>query len=269
MIDTDHNDQTAEVSRTILGFETALRDGFDSIEATFAADSMLAAYELPDLQEKRNELIANEKQFADTVLGALKQHDDKTSPLVLLFDIDETIVKKLLNEAGTDVMRPAAAPLMNYLKKKYGARLHLGLLSSRGQHYVDAIGASEALTDVDGMSLLDPDYIQSSRDGLMVDGLGYTSEDRVLDDLLPYLAPEIRALCENVDRNHPHALGNALAKRYPIGGLGDPKLRILAEMARHQPDTTYMLVDDLPIVKVLNNNRVHGVSLYGSGRFSL
>ncbi len=125
--------------------------------------------ELPDYSRKSHDeaiarLLPCEERFvkdvSGAVLAAMELRPDASEYLVL-FDLDETLARRSLSGSGAHVIRPSAVPVIAVLQG-LDSRIKFGLLTSRGQKYLD-----EELSNPNELAsltpYLDPSKVFSSR----------------------------------------------------------------------------------------------------------
>lgn len=216
-------------------------------------------YDEEEDQEDRDEFTARELAFACKVLGGvstmLERHDGNVT---VLFDVDETIGKLKTKPDDTyhTVTRPALAPVTQAIAETSEGRVSYGLLSSRGQSYLDTEAQERAYTTPLGEAF-DPRFAVSSRDGKIVDATNACQLKRWGDT-----AMQLEAI--------PHIVDPGITTDTDIWwNWFDEKLVVLNQLHQEHPDRAFVLVDDLDFVKSIDPNhpQVHGVHINVDARF--
>lgn len=228
-------------------------------ESTQAERYKYREYDEVEDQEDRAEFTARELAFASKVLGGvstmLERHD---GAVTVLFDVDETIGKLKTKPDDTyhTVTRPALTPVAQAIAEVSDNRVSYGLLSSRGQSYLDTEAQERAYTAALGEAF-DPRFVVSSRDGEIV-----TSTEA--HDLKNWgdTAMQLETI--------PHIVNPAITPDTEIfWNWFDEKLVVLDQLHQEHPDNAFVMVDDLEFVKSVDPDhpKVHGVHINIDARF--
>ncbi len=238
----------------------AIDEAFDHFwSQEFQPSKHLAA---EDIAERREKAINRERVFAQKVCDAVLNMATLSDGVVtILFDVDETIVKKYFTDTGMrDVVRPAFTPVIKALDSVLGDRLEIGLLTSRGQSKLDEeLVQPTYLGEV--IHKINPDFVISSSDGVIarnseIDYLErWGTQKQRLDALEGFVDP---VKVQEVEMN----------SRY---GWFSNKLLIIQELVRHNTDRFFIFVEDLPCASVIDpsNPRARGVQMEDSEFFSV
>ncbi len=127
-------------------------------------------------EKKLEDKLQGEESFYTRILTAIAEarSANPSKKIVVLFDIDETIVRGIINEDDgvTNIFRPSAFSLFARIKEG-GAEI--GFLTSRAELKTQL---SEGLKDMQGV--VNESYLFSSRDVYIT-----LEEEKAIEDLLP------------------------------------------------------------------------------------
>ncbi len=208
-----------------------------------------------DLEEERKKALERELGFARKVTSAATEMANRHSgPVVLLFDVDETIARNEYTSGSDDFItyvRPAFAPTLAVLRTELGDRLEVGLLTSRGESHLDEqLENPTYLTDA--MDIVNPEFVLSSQTDSRVfkqtiqdtDGDTYEDWDHDLKRL-DHREREALAYCEDI-------LKPEIVQEVTDEGYSDTnpdwwniKLAILQKVAANHPERAFVFVEDL------------------------
>lgn len=214
--------------------------------------------------------LTREHAFADRVFAAAHEVEDKASgPITLLFDVDETIVKKYFGfdaDSGTDVVRPALSSLVKALAESLGGRCEIGLLTTRGQaHLEQELRTPTYLAGV--VDKVNPDFVISSRDGERANHFSdhvYRNHVSFREELGDFLNPGIIKEDDMDTWRAVRAVTNS-----PLAWDGK-KLPILKQLVEEYPDRPFVYVDDAASASVINSefsDRLATVQVYDDAAF--
>jgi hypothetical protein len=229
-----------------------------AIDAAF--DEMWSArhqssFETPEeVAEDREAAMAREHAFADKVFGATAEVAVRTGkPVTILFDVDETFVKKTYTNDGSslDLVRPAFIPLIQTLDEVLADKLSIGLLTTRGQSHLDA--ELQNPTFLAGVKdKIDPNYVLSARSGSPATesfpDYMYDSHEDARDNLGDFLNS---TLIFDDDLATMRAIQKVTASRLTWTGS---KLPILKHLVDTHPEHAFVYVDDAASASVINPN---------------
>ena len=244
--------------------ETDLQTAIEAASHAFWEAGMAERYKYREYDEEedfedRAEFTARELAFASKVLGGvstmLERHD---GAITVLFDVDETIgkLKAKPDDTHHTVTRPALAPVAQAIAETAGERVRYGLLSSRGQSYLDAEAQKRAYTAALGEAF-DPQFVVSSRDGKTVANTRARDLKNWGDTHM-----QLEAISHIVDP--------AISPDTEIHwNWFDEKLVVLNQLHQDHPDQGFVMVDDLEFVKAIDPDhpQVYGVHLDVDARF--
>ncbi len=228
-------------------------------EAGMAERYKYREYDETEDLEDRAEFTARELAFARKVLGGVSTMLERHSGAVtVLFDVDETIgkLKTKPDETYHTVTRPALAPVAQAIAEASDDRVSYGLLSSRGQSYLDTEAQERTYTAPLG-DAFDSQFVVSSRDGEIV-------ADTQAQDLKQW--GDVDMQLEAV----PHIIDPEFTPGPEMHwNWFDEKLVVLDKLHQDNPDRAFVLVDDLQFVSSIdpNHQQVHGVHINVDARF--
>ncbi|MBC7707787.1 hypothetical protein H7Y63_01025 [Polaromonas sp.] len=191
-----------------------------------------------EMAQLRLDAIENEHKFFDKVFdGVASIMKDAPGKVVCLFDIDNTIAEMSEDDSAPmhKLLRPAFKPVISKLAIKYPEILRFGLLTLLPQDSIKAESVS-------------PTFLSSARP-YMDESLFYSSECVTKQDPL------------RARKTEPHVIGGFLDTLVGVvdpellaatrGGQADfdlwydPKIERMASLSAQEPETTFVLVDDL------------------------
>lgn len=230
----------------------------------------------------REKQAESDKQFFRNVYNAaMELAESNEGSIAVLFDIDDTLAKAIYDdETGNerlDVLRPVIPILANALTEKLGDRLHIGLLTTRGQTHLDDELAHPSYT-TPLTEQMDPQFVIGTNTRYMTDRSPENLEELdhitnrarswVADNLIERIAPALNLIRPILDPELEPAIveDDYATLRDRIGGgvWADVKLAVLAQLAEQHSDTAFVFVDDRESVRAINPNhsRVRGVCAY-------
>lgn len=181
-----------------------------------------------------------EAQFIQDVVGGVRNLAERHSgQLVVLFDIDETLV--LGSHQGRCCMRAGFEPLVQVLKQQYDNRIDFGVLTMWSREECNP--ESEKYDPI-----IDPVVAVTSSEFM-----GYaTFEELATDGLFNFQTQEFEWEYTHI---REHEFGAWTRTHLP------PKLILLDRMMVQHKDTGFVVVEDLPWVQRLQgmHDRVEGV----------
>lgn len=261
------------------GLDGQLRDDLNAAFDSFWENIPPELYERRD-EEDREERLQSEHAFVGKVLDATASlADSHDGPVTILFDLDETVVKKpICRDENAVFVRPGFGIVMNALNERYGDRVDFGILTTRGEsHLQSELAQPETLPEIFAHSRINPDFVISSRaerprssiyDAAgMEDVVTYAhlgEESLALASIRKIVRPEIAAAVDE---------GRALDMYdlVPRGDWYDSKLAIVAHLADTNPDRGFVYVDDMGFPASIDNDqpRVRGVHLGYDAMFTI
>jgi hypothetical protein len=237
----------------------AIKDDIDQLSPYWA--SGYEPDELSVLEAVRSAMIAREEFFYTQVCEAIIScianiHPSSDKPLVLLFDIDETIGRNIKKPSDSGqpesalVLRPALKYLLSWINEvKLQYPLRVGLLSSRNKLGMD-------------QSFSDPDILLPIADS--IDKSLVISTEQQLGSTLSNTAASNLLSPSSSKNEESDSLMNLDYSDY-----GD-KLNTLNEIASQTAHSSIIVVDDLPYPAALDKARgYYGVPLESNGSFYL
>lgn len=224
-----------------------------------------------EAQDYKNRLFDREVVFINMVYSAVSQLADRwDGPITVLYDLDETLVaSKWTEEAGekirTQYVRPGFTTLTQILEERFGGRISSGILTSRGQEYLDGeMGTDEQLKVI--QERISSDFMfSSSNGGLMTNNEEFNEipimqeddeSDLALNAVKNILNPEVADAIRADDHDK-------IIEIVRSGRWYDPKLAIAQYVAKMNPKRGFVIVDDFPFPNSIDKNhpRLQGVSV--------
>lgn len=173
-------------------------------------------------------------------------------PVVCLFDVDGTIAEMKDDDTSSIhmLLRPSLTPLISELAIEYPEILRFGLLSLRPM---------DSLRD----EANNPTFLSATR-AFIDDTLIYSSEGTLKNDPLIMDDPDNEAIGTFLDSMQAiigeQTIAEARQHLAHFFRWYDPKLKVIHDLMAHNPDTTYVVVDNLAYAGKLN---LHNPKLYG------
>jgi type II secretory pathway component PulC len=265
---TTHKEERAtDQSDLLADIHAAITIAFDELWQNTRHSKFATPTELEAIYTKA---LTLEHNFADKVFAAATDlADSGTDSVVLLFDVDETIVKKEFSStepSGVDVVRPAFPVVIAGLQQVLNDRLEVGLLTSRGQTHLNQ--ELQAPTYLDSMiETVNPNFVISSREGGQMDQFDHyidASHAETINQLGDFLNPD---LIKEDELDTAKSITAATASRTSWMGK---KLPILKELVEQYPDKGFVYIDDAASASVINPDfatNLRSVQVYDDAGF--
>lgn len=230
------------------------------------ADEQKNLLGLPELPKSYiSDLYTSELLFTSEIIQGLRKLEDaRPEEVVVLFDLDRTTVG--MGEYGqssetTYTTRPGLAYLCDFMRKEFDQPPKLGVLSDRKDEDMLKFKVLDDHFSQPGVSeLVDDSYILSSTDGTIARQLpahlrlgrneGASSRSQTLSELC-------------VESSRYNVIGHIATEA--DDAIKDTeveyhtKAAVVAWLAKHNPNTAFLWVDDLNTARLAQSELVRGV----------